>query len=207
MLRVLGRLSSINVRKVVWMCAELRLDHEREDWGVGFRDPQSPDFLALNPNALVPVIEDQGFVLWESSAIVRYLARKHGGGRLLGGALEDQALIDQWLGWQATELNSSWSYAVQALIRKKTGYDSPADIENSIAGWTEKMAILDAQLERTGAYVAGTAFSAADIAMGLSVQRWYAAPFHKRDFGNVAGYFERLKRETEISRHGLLDYP
>jgi len=73
MLRVLGRVSSINVRKVLWTCDEIGLPFEREDWGLGFRSAQSPEFLALNPNGLVPVIVDEGFVLWESNTICRYL--------------------------------------------------------------------------------------------------------------------------------------
>ncbi len=206
MLKVLGRLSSINVRKVVWTCVELGLDYEREDWGAGFRDPHAPDFLALNPNALVPVIEDQGFVLWESSAIIRYLARKYDGEHLLGETVQEQALVDQWLGWQVAELNGVWGYAVMALVRKLPGYDNPAQIEKSIAAWTDKMAILDAQLGRTRAYVAGERFSVADISIGLSVQRWYGGEFEKPQLYNVADYFERLQQETRISSHGILDY-
>jgi glutathione S-transferase len=207
MLLLLGRLSSINVRKVVWLCAELGIDFEREDWGAGFRDTTEPGFLALNPNALVPVINDDGFVLWESSAILRYLAAKHGGEHLFGGDLSQRAIVDQWFSWQATDLNSAWGYAVQALVRKTPGYDDPGMIERSIANWTRMMAILDGQLGRTGAFVAGEAFSLADIGIGLAVQRWLAPDFERKDFPRVRNYFDRLKAETEISRHGLLDFP
>ena len=78
MLKILGRASSINVRKVLWTCAELDLAFEREDWGAGFRPTHNPAFRALNPNALIPVIDDDGFVLWESNTIIRYLAARHG---------------------------------------------------------------------------------------------------------------------------------
>ena len=78
MLTILGRANSINVRKVLWLCDELGLAYEREDWGQGFRDPKDPEYLALNPNGLVPVIRDRDFVLWESDAIVRYLAQREG---------------------------------------------------------------------------------------------------------------------------------
>ena len=74
MLRILGKATSINVRKVLWTCEELDLPFVREDWGAGFKSTQTADFLALNPNAMVPVIQDGDFVLWESNAIIRYLA-------------------------------------------------------------------------------------------------------------------------------------
>ena len=78
MLKLLGKPSSINVRKVLWLCAELPLEIEHEAWGSGFRPTQTPEFLALNPNALVPVIRDGEFVLWESNTICRYLAGREG---------------------------------------------------------------------------------------------------------------------------------
>lgn len=207
MLRILGRLSSLNVRKAVWLCAELGISFDREDWGSGFRDPRAEDFLALNPNALVPVIVDGGFVLWESSAILRYLAAKFGGEALFGEGLEQRAIVDQWFSWQATDLNTAWTYAVQALVRKRADYDNPALLAQSISAWTSSMAILEGQLSRTGAFVAGEAFSLADIGMGLAVQRWLAPEFEKPDFPHVHAYYERLKAETEFSGHGLLDYP
>src|SRR5271154_7612718 len=72
MLKILGKASSINVRKVLWTCAELNLPFEREDWGTGFRSTETPEFLSLNPNGMVPVLKDGDFVLWESNSIIRY---------------------------------------------------------------------------------------------------------------------------------------
>src|SRR5262245_49832593 len=105
MLKVYGRSSSINVRKVIWCCEELSVPYEREDWGSGFRSTESPEFRALNPNALVPVIDDDGFVLWESSSIIRYLAAAYGGAAYYPVAARERARVDQWMDWQATELN------------------------------------------------------------------------------------------------------
>ncbi|MFM5176336.1 glutathione S-transferase N-terminal domain-containing protein [Aeromonas caviae] len=82
MLRILGKASSINVRKVLWTCAELTLPFELEEWGSGFRPTDTPAFLALNPNAMVPVIQDEDFTLWESNTIIRYLATRHGANAL-----------------------------------------------------------------------------------------------------------------------------
>ena len=117
MLRILGKESSINVRKVLWTCDELGLAVEREDWGSGFRTTDDPAFLRLNPNAMVPVIDDGGFVLWESNTICRYLATKHRSLALLPSEPQQRARVEQWMDWQATELNNAWRYAFMGLVR------------------------------------------------------------------------------------------
>lgn len=192
-LRVLGRTTSINVRKVVWTADELGLAYEREDWGMPLRDPHEPEFLALNPNAQVPVIVENGFVLWESHAIMRYLAEAHPSGGLLPADPRDRAIVDQWLTWQATELNTAWGYAFRALVRKVPGYDDPARVAESSRHWAEKMAILEAQLQRTGAFAAGQAFSLADISLALSVHRWFKTPIERPELPAVAHYYERFR--------------
>ena len=98
-LRILGRITSINVRKVLWAADEMGIAYDREEWGLPVRDPKVPEFLALNPNAQVPVIVDDGYVLWESNAIVTYLARKHHS-KLLPRDAQGQGLVEQWLYWQ-----------------------------------------------------------------------------------------------------------
>jgi glutathione S-transferase len=107
MLRILGRTSSINVRKVLWTCAEIGLDYLQEDYGSGFSSTGTQAFLTLNPNGLVPVIEDSSGVLWESNTICRYLAAKAGRNDLLPDDPRNRALVEQWMDWQATELNTS----------------------------------------------------------------------------------------------------
>ncbi|RYE80770.1 MAG: glutathione S-transferase family protein [Hyphomicrobiales bacterium] len=191
-LRVLGRVTSINVRKVLWAAAEIGIELDREDWGKPQRDPHVPEFLALNPNAQVPVIVDDGYVLWESNAIITYLARKHRSG-LLPADPQGQGLVEQWLYWQLGELNPPWGYAVYALMRKHPDYTDASRIAESIAKWTAKMDILEGQLARTGAYVCGDAFTLADIALGLSVHRWFMTPFERKDLPNVARFYETMK--------------
>lgn len=193
MLNILGKLSSINVRKAVWACAELNLACEREDWGSGFRATDVPEYLALNPNALVPVLRDGDFVLWESNAILRYLANREGSAALYPPAPQQRALVDQWLDWQATTLNPAWVYAFQALVRQSPAHQDPQGIAQSIAKWTRQMRILDERLAQTGAYVAGPEHSLADIAIGLSVHRWLGTPFEHPPLPAVEAYYrERL---------------
>lgn len=200
MLKVLGRVTSINVRKVLWLADELGLAHEREDWGLPIRAPNVPEFLALNPNALVPVIVEDGFVLWESNAILRYLAARHES-PLLPADLRQRALVDQWLSWQASDLNNQWGYAVRALIRKVPGHDDATQLAASLRGWGARMAILDRQLERTGAFAAGAEFSLADIALGLSVHRWYRTPMEHPPLPQVARYYERLQQRPAAASY------
>ena len=157
-LKVLGKASSINVRKVLWACDEIGLQYEREDWGSGFRDTQSADFNSLNPNSLVPVLIDGDFVLWESNAIVRYLAARQGAADLLPSEPRGRAMVEQWMDWQAGEFNNSWRYAFQALARKNPEFSDRDQIIASLESWVAHVGILNARLEKTGRYVAGPNF-------------------------------------------------
>ena len=118
MLRLLGSTRSINVRKVLWTLAEVGAPFAHEDdWGMPARPLSAPEFKALNPNALVPVIEDDGIVLWESNTICRYLAAKHNRIDLLPSSATARAKVEMWMDWQATDLNTAWRYAFMALVR------------------------------------------------------------------------------------------
>ncbi|QUE91965.1 glutathione S-transferase [Pseudomonas sp. SCA2728.1_7] len=202
MLRILGKASSINVRKVLWTCAELRIPFEREDWGSGFRSTNDSEFLALNPCAMVPVIQDGDFTLWESNTIIRYLAARYDGSHLYPTDAQTRARIDQWIDWQASELNRSWSYAFLSLVRQSPEHQDSAALAVGIEQWSKNMAILDRQLERTGAYVSGETFSLADIPIGLSVNRWFETPLAHPDFPAVSAYYERLSLRPGYVLHG-----
>jgi len=118
MLRVLGRVTSINARKVLWAADEMGLVYEHEIWGKPDRDPNVTEFLALNPNGQVPVIIDDGFVLWESNTILRYLANKWRATSLLPTDPRARAEVERWIDWQATEFNTAWRYAFSAIVRQ-----------------------------------------------------------------------------------------
>ena len=193
MIRILGKASSINVRKVLWTCAELELPFEREDWGSGFRPTDAPEFLALNPNAMVPVLVDGDTVLWESNTICRYLSDRYGNGRLLPGDPVQRARVEQWMDWQATELNNAWRYAFMALMRDSAAHRDAVQVAASAAQWNRHMRILDGQLERTGAFAAGAEFSLADIVLGLSVNRWLMTPIERPLLSAVDSYVARLR--------------
>ena len=202
MLRILGKASSINVRKVLWTCAELQIPFEREDWGSGFKPTDTPEFLALNPCAMVPVIQDGDFTLWESNSIIRYLVARYDGTHLYPTDAQGRARVDQWIDWQASELNRSWSYAFVSLVRKSPGHQDRAALANGIEQWSNTMKILDRQLEKTGAYISGEQFSLADIPIGLSVNRWFETPLNHPDFPAVSAYYERLTQRPGYRLHG-----
>lgn len=193
MLRILGKASSINVRKVLWLCDEIGLPYERRDEG--------PE-LALNPNGLVPVIVDGDFVLWESHTILRYLTGRYGGAAPLPQEPRRRAEVEQWIDWQATDLNSSWRYVFMALVRRDPAFDDPRQIAASITTWNRMMSILDARLAATQAYVAGADFTLADIPIGLSVNRWLMTPIGRPVLPAVLAYYERLSVRPAFLKHG-----
>ena len=192
-LRILGRVTSINARKVLWTADELKLPYTRDDWGMPLRDPNVPEFLQLNPNGLVPVLIEGDFVLWESHPIMRYLAEGAGSVRLIPHDRRARAHMEQWLAWQQTEVGPSWSYAFLALGRPTPGYDDPAQIARSIDRWGKRMAILERHLADGRPYVNGDTFTLADIALGLAVHRWESTPFDKPAMPFVDAYGARLK--------------
>jgi len=206
MLKLLGKSSSINVRKVLWTCAELGLDigvdFEQEEWGSGHRSTDDDAFRALNPNAMVPVIVDDALVLWESNTICRYLAAKHGRTDLLPADAAGRARVEQWMDWQATELNNAWRYAFMALVRQSPAHTDAASTAASVAHWNRHMTLLDAQLARTGAYAAGSTFTLADVVLGLSLNRWLMTPMQRPALAHVAAYHDRLCERPGFLAHG-----
>lgn len=171
MIKILGRSDSINVRKVLWLCDELKIRYDCEDWGVVSNLlKRAPEFVKLNPNATIPVIMDGDFVLWQSNSILRYLANAYVGQNLYPTDAKPRAIIDQWIDWQGIELNNSWTYALMNLFRHSPEHQDPKLVEKSIQAWSKMMLIVEQQLEKTGAYITGEHFSLADIVIGLLVQ-------------------------------------
>ncbi|MFT7722838.1 MAG: glutathione S-transferase [Roseateles sp.] len=198
-MKLLGRLTSINVRKVMWTAAQLDLALEREDWGAGFRSPQEPGYLAMNPNGLIPVLVDGDFTLWESNSICRYLATQAGAATLLPTEARARARVEQWMDWQAGELNNAWRTAFMALVRGQPA--TPEAVQASVDSWNRHMGMLDQQLAATGAFVTGPDFTLADVVLGLSAQRWKNAPIARAELPAVEAWLQRLS-----TRPGFVDY-
>lgn len=200
-LRILGRRESINVRKVLWTLDEVGLAYQFEAWEHGLSEQRIAELHALNPNGQFPILVDAQEPLWESNTICRYLVGKAARDDLLPTEPRARAQVECWMDWQATDLNGAWVYAFLGLQRRKPGYSDPGLIAASIEAWNRKLAILDAQLERTGAFVAGEQFTLADIVLGLSVHRWLGTPIKRPDLPNISGYYERLKARQHFHDH------
>ena len=192
MLRILGRRSSINVRKALWAAAEAEVAFAHEEEWAGARDTRSPDFLALNPNGLAPVLVTDEGVLWESNTICRFLAAIAGRKDLLPEAPFARAEVEKWMDWQATELNSAWRPAFMALVRNSPQAE-PAMVQRSIEEWNALMLLLDERLRETDAYVTGPNFTVADVVLGLSVQRWLLTPMPRPSASALLAYRQRLQ--------------
>jgi len=199
MLKILGKATSINVRKVLWTCAELGIDYEREDAGA--------DIGLLNPNAMVPVIVDGDVVLWESNTICRYLCNRAGAQALLPPEAQARARVEQWMDWQATELNNAWRYAFMSLVRGSPNHRDPDQLEAGIANWNRHIGILERQLAAGGPWVTGEQFTLADVVLGLSVNRWMMTPMARPDYPAVQAYYERLDERPGFRAWGRNGQP
>lgn len=198
-LRILGKVASINVRKVLWTCAELDLPYEHV--------AEDAALLARNPNRLVPVIQDRDFVLWESNAICRYLAGRHPRSALLPEDPRLRAQVDQWMDWQATELNNAWRYAFLALVRRHPEFTQARAIAESIVNWHRHMKMLDEHFAQGGQFVTGEFFTLADVVLGLSVHRWLLSPIERPPLDAVHGYYQRLSVRPAFRAHVDMTLP
>ncbi len=191
MLRIWGRVSSVNVQKVVWCCDELGLEYDRLDVGGRFGGNNTPEYLAMNPNGLVPVINDGGFVLYESNAIVRYLADRDPTPMFPRDA-RARADVDRWMEWQSTAFTPAMWSAFWQLIRTPEGERDPAAVESSRAKTEKLAAILDAHLAGRR-YLAGEGFTIADIVVGCAAHRWINLPLERAPRPNLERWYADLK--------------
>lgn len=208
LLRLWGRLSSVNVRKVVWTAQELGIALQRTDAGGQFGIVREPHYLGLNPNGLVPLIEDDGpegpVVLWESNTIVRYLCARHSLGQLYPEALPARFLAEQWMDWQQTALNPAGRHAFMQWIRTPAAERDAALIAQSVAATEPLLALLDAHLARQP-YVAGERFTMADIPLGCEVHRWFGLPQERPAWPHLERWFQAL--QVRSGALGVLDQP
>ena len=192
MLRIWGRLSSINVQKVVWCADELGLAYERLDAGGKFGRNDTPEYLAMNPNGLVPVLDDDGFVLWESNAIVRYLCERERNTVLWPEDLRKRADADRWMDWQATTFTPATRDAFWQLLRVPEPQRDHAAIEASRVKSEKGAAILEAHLANRE-YICGDTFCAADIVVGAAAHRWLNMPLPRSARPSIERWYRLLK--------------
>ena len=191
MLTIWGRANSINVQKVLFCCEELGLPYRRIDAGGEFGATDSARYIAMNPNRLVPTIEDGAFQLWESNVIVRYLAQKHGLGTLCPEPIERRFDAERWMDWQATSLWPVLRPVFIGLIRTAPEQRDAAAIAGAAEQCARFMTMLDAQLAATP-FVGGDTFTMGDIPVGVSAYRWYTLEVPHPKLPNLERWYEGL---------------
>jgi glutathione S-transferase len=200
MLKIWGRRNSSNVQKVLWTCVELDIAFDRIDWGGGFGGNRDPAYLALNPNGLVPVIEDEGFVLWESNTIIRYLTASRGGGRLYPGDPRRRALIERWMDWQLSALGPPMGALTFGFYRVAPDQRDPAVLEAAHRRGRELWPIVDRQLASAD-HLVGPELSLADICLGIYVHRWYSFPVERPLLPRLEAWYARLAERPGFHAH------
>lgn len=203
-LKLWGRTTSVNVQKVLWALGEIGEAYERTDAGASYGIVDTAEYAALNPNRLVPTLEEDGLVLWESNAIVRYLARTRKSA-LTPASPRHEAIADQWMDWAATTLSPAFIGCFVQLVR------TPADKRdaNAVAGHVKAlqaaMRILDARLGQSE-WIAGDAISMGDIPLASVLYRYYDIAIEREDLPNLARYYERLTQRPAYREAVMTSY-
>ena len=203
MLKVWGRNNSINVQKVMWTVAELGLEHERIDAGGRFGGLDTPEYGALNPNRLVPVIEDGDVVVWESNAIVRYLAARHGAAGLWPADPALRAQADQWMDWKITSLQPDMTVVFWGLVRTPPEQRDTARIESAAERLGRTFAVLDEHLAGRH-FVAGDHLTMGDIPVGAACYRYHALPIKRPPLPGLESWYARLQEREAFHSHVMI---
>jgi len=203
MLKVWGRTNSVNVQKVMWTVAELGLAHEHVDAGGQFGLVGEDWFLAMNPNGRVPVIDDDGFALWESNTIVRYLCAKYGVDTLCPVSVEARADAEKWMDWQLATLLAPITQVFWQLIRTPADQRDMAAVDAATEQCSQALAIIDRHLAEND-YLVGRGFSMGDIPLGAMTHRWYAMDLPHPDLPNLWDWYQRLAERPAYQVHVML---
>ena len=191
MLKIWGRPNSINVKKVLWCADELGLRYEQIDAGMQYGVVNTPEFRKLNPNGKVPAIEDDGFVLWESHAIVRYLAAKHGAGTLWPDDLRVRADADRWMDWASGTLGVPYRTVFWTLVRTPPEKRDMQAVEDCRRQCAELLDMVEVHLSGRS-YLAGGQLTIGDIPLGCHVHVWLSLPIERPAHPNIVAWHRRL---------------
>jgi glutathione S-transferase len=200
MLKLWGRVNSINVQKVLWALEELQLPYERTDAGMQFGVVNEPFYKRINPNSRVPTLEDDGFYLWESNAIVRYLAQKHGEGTLWPSDPKVRADADRWMDWTSLHAGPVITPVFWGLIRTPPEQRNVAQITADAEKIAQQFQVLEQGLDGRD-YVAGGSFTMGDIVVGANIHRWYALDVKRPPLARIEAYHARLQQRPAFRKH------
>ena len=206
MITVWGRATSSNVQTVMWALAELGVAHERIDAGGPFGGLDTPEFAAMNPNRLVPVLRDEGEYIWESASIVRYLGARYGSEQFWPAAPLKRAQLDQWSDWTKTTLVPAFLTNVfSPMMRNKPGTRDEAALAKGVENLAKPMRIFDKRLSE-GDYLGGDEPCFADIVAGTLLYRFFTLEIERPHLPNLKAYYDRLTKRPAYARHVMVSY-
>jgi glutathione S-transferase len=206
MLTVWGRRSSFNVQKVMWWIAELDLNHQHIDAGGRFGGLDAPEFLAMNPHGRVPVIRDDDVTVWESHAILRYLAARFGAGRFWSDDPVARARVDGWMDWSQTSLQPDFLVGVfWGFYRTPEDQRNWPAIRASLARSTSHFAKLDRLLEGRS-FLLGETLSLADITAGTSLYRYFELEIERPQLAQVERWYQTLQQRPAFREHVMIPF-
>ena len=205
MLEIWGRKNSVNVQKVLWCCDELGVPFHRYDAGGPFGGTREPEYLAMNPTGLIPTIRDDGFTLWESNTIVRYLSAKHGAGSLWPENPDARALADKWMDYQLGTIWPAFRAGFLGLARTPPEERDPDQIRTSLESTAEALASLDDHLADEE-YVAGATFTMGDVALGSTAYRWLNLEIEHPAMPDLEAWHDRLSARPAYQKNVMVPF-
>ena len=203
MIEIWGRKNSSNVIPVMWALGELGIEHVRHNVGGSFGGLDTPEYGAKNPNRLVPTLEVDGFVLWESNAIVRYLSRKHGGGTLCPGDEQGCAIADQWMDWAKTTLNPVFFPIFWGLIRTPEADQDHDRIRQCALQTGKKLEVVERRLEQSE-YLAGDGLTMGDLPLGALIYRYFNLDIERPSLPALEAWYGRLCERPAYRQHAMI---
>ncbi len=206
MLKIWGRNTSSNLQIAMWAVGELGLEHERIDWGGKFGGNDDPEYRAMNPNGLIPTVKDGDLVVWESGAILRYLAARYGDEAFWPTDPAERAPLDMWAEWMKTTFMPPLTHGVfWQLVRTPKAERNAALIADGEAKLKTLSGILDKRLG-SGPYLHGEKVCFADIMIGHALYRYFTLEFDRADAPNLKAYYDRLQERPAYREHVMVSY-
>ncbi|MGE4371537.1 MAG: glutathione S-transferase family protein [Xanthobacter sp.] len=191
-MKIWGRRNSNNVRKVLWCAEELGLSYEHIDAGGAFGLVQEPAYLAMNPNGLVPCLDDDGFILWESNVIVRYLAARYGSAPFLPDDIQARASAEKWMDWTSTSFAAPFRDVFWNMVRATPEERDEAAIERGLEQCAHLLAMANAALS-TRPFLSGPVLGIGDIPLGCMAYSWFEMPISRPFLPHLEAWYDRLK--------------
>ncbi|MGY1446588.1 glutathione S-transferase family protein [Pseudomonas chlororaphis] len=194
MLKIWGRKNSSNVRKALWCAEELGLTYEAVDAGGAFGVVDTPEYRAMNPNGRIPLIEDDGFVLWESNTIVRYLAARYAAGTAwYPSDVQARASAEKWMDWTTSTFAEPFRHLFWGVLRTPAQQQDWDKINAALNGCGELLAVVDQALAEHP-YLSGEEIGIGDIPLGSFIYAWFEMPIERPQLSNLQAWYVRLQQ-------------